>query len=72
MPEQDLQFMLGKMTGQLDAILSRLDVFTIDQKKLDDRITVVENKLSKAAGVFAVFTMFASAAATYVWKKVVG
>lgn len=68
----DLQFTLGKMTGQLDAILKQLESTTEDHKELKERVSTIENKISKAAGVIAVFASFISVAATYVWKKVVG
>lgn len=68
----NIEFTLGKITGQLDAILTRLESTNIDHKELKNRVDGIENKINKAVGVLAVFSAFASAAATYIWKKVVG
>lgn len=70
--EQNIEFTLGKMTGQLDAILKSLEAYNINHKELQVRVDNIENKINKAAGILTVFTAFASAAATYIWKKVVG
>lgn len=70
--QQDIQFTLGKMTGQLDVILKTIESYTADHKNLQTRVTEIEGKISKALGVFSVFTIFAGAASTYIWKKVIG
>lgn len=68
----DINFMLGKISAQLEDVLRRLEQDDGDRKELKARVEDIESKLNKAAGVLVVFTAFVSTAASYVWKKVVG
>lgn len=70
--DDELHFMLGKISAQLEDVLRRLEQGDSDRKELKQRVEEIELKLNKAAGVLVVFTAFISAGASYVWKKVVG
>lgn len=70
--QAEINFMLGKISAQLEDVLRRLEQGDGDRKELKLRVEDIEKKLNKAAGVLVVFSAFVSAAASYVWKKVVG